>query len=108
MKKTLAILLSLALVVCMIPAASGVAFAAGETLSATLATGSETAVYTGNNITLPTLTVQYGTQTLELQGEGDTEAAGDGKYTVEWKKDSSAVTVAKDVGTYTATVSYTP
>ena len=103
MKKTLAILLSLALVVCMIPAASGVAFAA-DTLTADISATS--ALYSGEAITLPTISnVKYGNTSV-------TETGSDaGKYSVTWANSAKEpvndgkVTAAD---TYTATISYLP
>ena len=93
MKKTLTILLSLALVICMIPSA---AFAAGETMTASLS--AYTALYSGPGQELPAVTnVKVGTTTLT-----------DGQYRVQWTDSNngmvppgSSVTAA---GTYTATI----
>lgn len=91
MKKTLTILLSLALVICMIPSA---AFAAGETMTASLS--AYTALYSGSAQDLPDVTnVKVGTTTLT-----------DGQYSVQWT-DSNNTGVSGTVtnaGTYTATI----
>ena len=97
MKKTLAILLSLALVICMIPATAATAFA--ETAALTdnmISIAYSTAEYNGSNA-LPTVTVTGG-------------AVENTDYTVEWKKTgegtTSTVTSGSDLaaGTYEVTV----
>ena len=92
MKKGLAILLSLALVICMIPATAVTAFAATELNDTMISLSSDSAVYTGKNL-LPTVNVAGAK-------EGD-------DYTVTWSKDNSQITSAVNVGTYTVTVAST-
>lgn len=92
MKKTLAIILSLALVICMMPAA---AFADGTlvtTLTESMITLSSTsAEYNGNN-SLPTVNVSGGA----IQGTD---------YEVSWKDNSGVVDGTKlNAGEYTVTV----
>ena len=95
MKKGLAILLSLALVICMIPATAVTAFAANEPTQ--LNTGmivfdtSSTVLYDGNNH-IPGISVKNGDTTINSN-----------EYTVAWSPtvDNNAVLAA---GTYTVTV----
>ena len=94
MKKTLAILLALALVICMIPSA---AFAAGETMTASLY--AYTALYSGSPQDLPAVTnVKVGTTTL-----GKTD------YSVKWTDSSNSEVsgTVTNAGTYTATITDT-
>ena len=92
MKKTLTILLSLALVICMIPS---VAFAAGETMTASLS--AYTALYSGSAQELPAVTnVKVDKTTLT-----------DGQYSVQWTDSSNGMVQESSVtaaGTYTATI----
>ena len=102
MKKTLAILLSLALVVCMIPATASVAFAAENVWgSGTIETFGPalTTTYDGTN-QIPNLSFQY------KPSEGDAVDLVKGTdYNIEWKDSSSnVVTSAINAGTYTATI----
>ena len=91
MKKTLAILLSLALVICMIPATASVAFAEGTLENVTI---QSLATYTGNDI-LPNI-------------ELNNQALPDGGYTKTYVKNGEGGTVTpKGVGTYTVTVQET-
>lgn len=95
MKKGLALLLSLALVICMIPATAVTAFAANEPTQ--LNTGmivfdaSSTVLYDGNNH-IPSISVRNGDTTINSN-----------EYTVAWSPavDNNTVLAA---GTYTVTV----
>lgn len=88
MKKTLAILLSLALVICMIPATAVTAYAAdGYTV-----TVNGTYTYNGK-AQIPDITVK----------DGDTTLASS-VYSVTYQKDNTTVTEPIDVGSYTITV----
>lgn len=94
MKKTLAIILTLALMLCMIP---GTAFAETPTPRTTVMVqlSAEKATYNGQD-QKPTVT--------SVTQDGNPVTSG---YTVVWtKKDSSSTTLyeIKDAGTYTATV----
>ena len=88
MKKTLAILLSLALVICMIPATASVAFAAGSY------TVEVTGTYTYNGkAQTPKITVKDGETVVDSS-----------KYTVSYSKDNDTVPNPTDAGDYTVTV----
>lgn len=87
MKKTLAILLSLALVICMLP---GAAFA-DDTIDlsgATITLSNTSVVYNGQK-QVPTVTVKVGDTVLEENKD----------YTLSWDREP------KEVGEYTLTVS---
>ncbi len=92
MKKTLAILLSLALIICMIP---GSAFAATTPLTASIDKNSD--LYTGSALSLPTVAVKN-------SGIPVTDTS---LYTVTWT-DASGNTISEgtvtDAGKYTAAI----
>lgn len=94
MKKTLAIILSVLMIVCMMP---GMAFAetvtTGDLASAKIELSATTAEYTGSDITFPTVTVKIGDNTVDTS-----------KYDVTWSYSGSKVTEAKEAGQYTVTV----
>ena len=88
MKKTLAILLSLALVICMIPATASVAFAADSY------TVEVTGTYTYNGkAQTPKITVKDGETVVDSS-----------KYTVSYSKGDTSVPNPTDAGNYTVTV----
>ncbi len=88
MKKTLAILLSLALVICMIPATASVAFAADSY------TVKVTGTYTYNGkAQTPKITVKDGETVVDSS-----------KYTVSYSKGDTSVPNPTDAGNYTVTV----
>lgn len=88
MKKTLAILLSLALVICMIPATASVAFAADSY------TVEVTGAYTYNGkAQTPKITVKDGETVVDSS-----------KYTVSYSKGDTSVPNPTDAGNYTVTV----
>ena len=89
MKKTLAILLSLALVICMIPAT---AFAEATSLNGQVSL-SETSSYYDGSVKNPTVNVSV------------SGADRDTDYTVVWSKGGVTVSEIKDAGKYTVTVS---
>ena len=100
MKKTLAILLSLALVICMIPATAATAFAGGGALSNNMITITNVpTTYTGKEFT-PTVTVTNGTTTyypntdLKITWSKTVNGTAQNNYTGEFK----------DAATYTVTV----
>lgn len=93
MKKTLAILLSLALVICMIPATASVAFATESTHNVILKLSSLTCEYNG---TAQTPNVS------EIAVEGHTVTSS----SVQWKKGESTSTTVTDVGEYVPFVTY--
>ncbi len=99
MKKTLAIILTLALVICMMPASMATAYAA-DSLTADIA--ATEALYTSGNITLPAISnVKLGNQVLSQGGSADNT------YTLSWEKsDGSSITggVVKEAGVYIATI----
>lgn len=88
MKKTLAILLSLALVICMIPGTAFAETAPKELKSDMVSLDNETFVYNGS-VQKPTVTVK----------DGETTLAADTNYTIEWSEASPTA-----AGTYTVTV----
>ncbi|MGN0721505.1 MAG: Ig domain-containing protein [Anaerovoracaceae bacterium] len=88
MKKTLAILLSLALVICMIPATASVAFA-GELAESSITLNPATATYDGSS-KKPAVTVSGATESTD--------------YTLVWTKDGKPVSDIIEAGTYTVTV----
>lgn len=101
MKKTLAMILTLALVICMMPTS---AFAADPATLTAEPSGKTSALYTGSSITLPSYTVKYGGQDIS---KTDTAGGENGKYTLAWTdKDGKTVTAATGAGVYTATISY--
>lgn len=87
MKKTLAILLSLALVICMIPAT---AFAGSVSLENNVSLSETSSTYDG---TAKTPAVQVGIEGI---------TASD--YTVSYTKEGAPVSEIKEAGTYTVTV----
>lgn len=104
MKKTLAILLSLALVICMIPAT---AFANPETptdiSNATVTLDKTVAVYTGENLTVPNVKV-----TLPPTSEGGTATDISNIFNLTWKKDDaeSGTSTITEAGVYTPVLTY--
>ncbi|SCJ96523.1 Uncharacterised protein [uncultured Eubacterium sp.] len=97
MKKTLAILLSVLMVVCMMP---GMAFAGdlttGDITNATIELTSTTTEYTGSEITLPTATVKIGDSVVSTS-----------KYNLAWTYNNEAVEKATAAGVYTLTITGT-
>ena len=94
MKRILAILLSLTLVICMFPAMTTTAWAAVVVLeNSSVSLDRDSAEYTGSSVT-PTVTVK------DAKGADVT-----GQCTQKWTdKQGSEVTSIKDAGTYTLTV----
>lgn len=94
MKKTLAILLSVLMIVCMMP---GMAFAevtTGTLDNATITLSESTAEYTGSDIAFPTVTA------VKINGE----IVASSKYDIAWTYNDSAVSLAREAGIYTLTV----
>ncbi len=103
MKKTLAILLSLALVICMIPATAATAFAETTQLTdADVTLSPESALYTGAEHKISEGKVRVTVK----NGEG-TELTKDSNYTVAWSKDGTTGATPKNAGEYTLTVTGT-
>ena len=93
MKRILAILLSLTLVICMFPAMTTTAWAAVALNNSSVSLDKDSAEYTGSSVT-PTVTVK------DANGADVT-----GQCTQKWTdKQGSEVTSIKDAGTYTLTV----
>lgn len=92
MKKTLAILLALCMVLCMMPSA---AFAnpAGNTVTPVVSINSTSALYTGASISLKNLI-------SVKEGENDVT----GSCEIQWTYEGASVSEALNAGVYTATV----
>ena len=104
MKKILAILLSLALVICMLPASAVTAFADTVSLTNDMITLSPTSgTYTGATIATPTVTVKGATAADFEVKCGPIKNAGDYIITVSAKADSTVLS-----GSVTATFTVAP
>lgn len=104
MKKILAILLSLALVICMLPASAVTAFADTVSLTNDMITLSPTSgTYTGATIATPTVTVKGATAADFEVKCGPIKNAGDYTITVSAKADSTVLS-----GSVTATFTVAP
>ena len=104
MKKTLAILLSLALVICMIPAAAATAFAEGtiDLSTCTITLSPESALYTGTEHKL-----SGGSDTVKVNltvKSGEKTLTRDTNYGVAWSQGETTGKTPKDAGEYTLTV----
>lgn len=94
MKKTLAILLSLALVICMIPATAMTAYAADDTLNVSVSLNSTTYDNTSKIVTVRV---------------GGIDVTNDSQYVKSWKKGETVFDMnegIKEAGKYTVTVNY--
>ena len=101
MKKTLAILLSLALMICMIPATAATAFGDEKTeiKAADVTLSPESALYTGGQHK-----ISEGKVSVTVKKDSENALTKDRDYTVAWSKDGVSDATPKEAGIYTLTV----